>query len=254
MNRRLFVSAVPLVIGFLAWMAGPAFAVVNLDFDAAYMVAAQGSTEPVSVFDLHGPAPWLYLDMPAAASSAFIVAASSDWFHDSSLTKQFSLSNSDFSRQDQYWFSPSEEVWNATKAAGDWHLNAHHSLVELIIIYGGGVGRVFAEGSATVNFTVTSGMPGDFNNDAVVDAADYVAWRHASPSDSLPNDMSQGAIDESDYVDWKANVGHSSATGATQSASATAVPEPATLVLLAMAAVATVFAGPGRRAAVAGDC
>jgi hypothetical protein len=242
MNRRLIASAVPLLIASLAWMAGPAFAAVNIDFDAAYMVAAQGSTEPVSVFDIHGPAPWLYLDMPAAASSAFIVAASSDWFHDSSPTKQFSLSNSDFSRQNEYWFSPSEEVWNGAKAAGDWHLNAHHSLIELIIIYGGGVGRVFAEGSATVNFTVMSGMPGDFNNDAVVDAADYVAWRHAAPADRLPNDMSQGAVDESDYSDWRANVGQSSTAGSTQSTSlAPAVPEPATLLLLALAAIGAPF-------------
>ena len=96
MDRRLNVAAVALFVGLFALIAKPSSAAVNLDFDAAYTVAAAGSTEPVNVFDIEGPPPWLYLDLPDGATSSFIVAASSDWFREPAETKQFSLSNTDF--------------------------------------------------------------------------------------------------------------------------------------------------------------
>jgi T5SS/PEP-CTERM-associated repeat protein len=65
-------------------------------------------------------------------------------------------------------------------------------------------------------------LSGDFNSDGKVDAADYVVWRKTGISGP------QG------YNDWRAHFGQTPGSGA--AARITAVPEPATLVLLMFAA------------------
>ena len=72
------------------------------------------------------------------------------------------------------------------------------------------------------DFSLTTPIPGDFNKDGRVDAADYVVWR-------------KGAAAPTDYDVWRANFGQPSGSGAGASANA-AVPEPATVVLLMLAA------------------
>jgi hypothetical protein len=54
---------------------------------------------------------------------------------------------------------------------------------------------------------------GDFNDNGTVDAADYVAWRNAGPTDTLPNDLTPGVVDAQDYIDWQTNFGASSKNG-----------------------------------------
>jgi phospholipase/lecithinase/hemolysin len=66
--------------------------------------------------------------------------------------------------------------------------------------------------------------PGDFNNDGSVDAADYVVWRDGLGTTRVPDE----------YDEWRANFGNS--TGAVAVAGTVAVPEPATLALIAVAA------------------
>jgi hypothetical protein len=83
--------------------------------------------------------------------------------------------------------------------------------------------------------TSPAGIIGDFNNDGAVNAADYVAWRKASPTATLPNDDTPGVIDASDYADWRANFGKSVSGGLGGAGSA--VPEPKTVLLLLMAIV-----------------
>jgi hypothetical protein len=74
----------------------------------------------------------------------------------------------------------------------------------------------------------SSGMlVGDYNDDGMVDAADYVVWRNNLGGTGLPNDPTPGIVDNTDYLNWKANFGLS-ATGALSMA---AVPEPGTLAL-----------------------
>lgn len=68
-------------------------------------------------------------------------------------------------------------------------------------------------------------LPGDFNNDLTVDAADYVLWR-----DGLGTSYS-----EADYQVWRAHFGHSAlGSGAGTFAS---IPEPTPLILLTLAAM-----------------
>lgn len=70
------------------------------------------------------------------------------------------------------------------------------------------------------------GLAGDYNNDGVVDSADYTVWRDAGPDDVLDNDVTSGTVGLSDYYVWASNY------GATAASSATAVPEPASAVLV----------------------
>jgi hypothetical protein len=226
MTHRRYVWANALLFCLCGLLVDRAAAAVDLPFDDAYMVAASGSTEQVSVFDINGPAPWLYLDLPDAALTSFLAATNSDWFHEASAAKQFTLSNSSFAVEDKYWFSPTADEWNETKAAGDWHIDAQHSLVELIIIYGGGVGRTWATGKATIDFTVSSGITGDFNNDGSVDTADYLVWRKSlgqTGTNLAADGNSDTKIDDEDYAMWRSHYGE---TVHADPLTGGAVPEP----------------------------
>jgi fibronectin-binding autotransporter adhesin len=70
-----------------------------------------------------------------------------------------------------------------------------------------------------------AGIPGDFNHNGIVDAADYVVWRKGLGA----------TYTQSDYDVWRARFGQTAGSGASASANA-AAPEPATAVLLILAA------------------
>ena len=90
---------------------------------------------------------------------------------------------------------------------------------------------------ATAFVVVPTGLIGDFNGNGVVDAADYVVWRNASPTDTLPNDDTPGAVDASDYLDWRANFGLSAPAGSA-ALGTDPIPEPAGVLLLLSAMLA----------------
>ena len=76
------------------------------------------------------------------------------------------------------------------------------------------------------------GVPGDYNGNGIVDAADYTVWRdHLGQTFGLPNRSSAntGPISTADYDVWKSNFGNHSGSGAGASAG---VPEPSTLLML----------------------
>lgn len=81
------------------------------------------------------------------------------------------------------------------------------------------------------------GLPGDYNNNGKVDAADYVLWRKGGP---LANEVDvPGTVNAADYTAWRDRFGNPSGSGsgsAVDSPSQTGVPEPSTLVLLMLAA------------------
>ena len=78
-------------------------------------------------------------------------------------------------------------------------------------------------GNTSIDLEVMStAVPGDFNHDGTVDAADYVVWRKTDST-------------QAGYVAWRSNFGQPPGSGAGAIANA-AVPEPATLVLLMFAA------------------
>jgi hypothetical protein len=78
--------------------------------------------------------------------------------------------------------------------------------------------------------TQAAGLPGDFNSDSKVDAADYVTWRaNETANAALPNDNNVGN-QTARYTLWRANFGNPGAGGGL---SASSVPEP-TVALLAL--------------------
>jgi hypothetical protein len=82
---------------------------------------------------------------------------------------------------------------------------------------------------------------GDYNDDHVVDAADYSVWRNnLDASVDLPNDETPDLVDAGDYLVWKAHFGETLAGSSGLSGSV--VPEPAGFVMLLVAAVAAILA------------
>jgi hypothetical protein len=85
----------------------------------------------------------------------------------------------------------------------------------------------FFAGAGVVRLLVSTETPGDYNEDGVVDAADYVAWR------KTPGDFGG---DPAGYNTWRQNFGEAGSGGGSG-----AVPEPAGLLLVAMAAAGLVM-------------
>lgn len=79
------------------------------------------------------------------------------------------------------------------------------------------------------------GQAGDFNQNGVVDAADYTVWRNkvGAAAGTLPNDTAGGVIGAAQYSLWKSNFGLVG-SAALSGLGSTAVPEAATGWLLAV--------------------
>jgi hypothetical protein len=86
---------------------------------------------------------------------------------------------------------------------------------------------------------------GDYNNNGVVDGADYVVWRNnRNLSVTIPNDQTPGMVTAADYTVWRTNFGDvlGSGSGNGSSLLESAVPEPAAGILVLLAASAVCFA------------
>jgi autotransporter-associated beta strand protein len=80
-------------------------------------------------------------------------------------------------------------------------------------------------------------LAGDYNNDGIVDSADYVVWRAnvGQPSQSLPNDTTGVLIGTAQYNLWRSNFGSTTAVpGSGSTLSGGATPEPTSIGLLAI--------------------
>jgi hypothetical protein len=98
------------------------------------------------------------------------------------------------------------------------------------------------------NYTLTSllspaGVSGDYNDNGVVDAADYVLWRNGGPLENEVNNP--GTVNQADYDAWRARFGNSSAGGSAAGIGGT-VPEPSGLVCAIVLAAAWLARREGR--------
>ncbi len=95
--------------------------------------------------------------------------------------------------------------------------------------------------------TVPAGVLGDFDNNGLVDARDYITWRKNEVANaSLPND--NGAGDQAArYALWRMNFSASSLGSGSGLAATAAVPEPASLTLLLVAGLAGCFSFSRKR-------
>jgi hypothetical protein len=107
------------------------------------------------------------------------------------------------------------------------------------------LGVLTNEGAGLVDLEIESirvllpeedGLPGDFNENGAVDAADYVLWRNnLDTSNNLPNGVSPpGTVTQADYTHWRAHFGETAGGGAALGQAA-AVPEPGSYALCAFA-------------------
>lgn len=82
----------------------------------------------------------------------------------------------------------------------------------------------------------TLGLPGDFNNDGLVNLADYAVWRDnlgtAESGSALNGNGNGGFVDASDYALWKQHIGDSIGSASLDSG---IVPEPTALCLWGLA-------------------
>jgi hypothetical protein len=87
------------------------------------------------------------------------------------------------------------------------------------------------------NFKVETfaGVPGDYNNDGSVNAADYALWRKGTGV--LANEVADpGTFSAADYTEWRARFGNPAGSGA--SLDGASVPEPATVSSLFLGLIA----------------
>jgi hypothetical protein len=118
----------------------------------------------------------------------------------------------------------------AIDAAGNvYTTNNNTELLEIFSPGGSYIAKTTSAGTFSLTPFTPGGVAGDYNNNGTVDAADYVVWRNASPTATLPNDPTPGTVDASDYATFKANFGKTAGSGAGLDGGA--VPEPAGVVL-----------------------
>lgn len=76
----------------------------------------------------------------------------------------------------------------------------------------------------SIGAALAPGTAGDYNNNGVVDAADYVVWRkRRNQATTIPNDITPGTVVDQDYIEWRNRFGNLNS----QLAAGTAIPEPA---------------------------
>lgn len=82
-----------------------------------------------------------------------------------------------------------------------------------------------------------TGVDGDYNDDGIVDSADFTVWRdNLGASVTLPNDVTPGTVTIDDYLVWASRFGQSAPPQPLQT-----TPEPSTL---AIGLLACAFASP----------
>lgn len=75
-------------------------------------------------------------------------------------------------------------------------------------------------------------LPGDYNANGIVDAADYVLYRkYLGQSFTLPNDTTPGTVTSADFDVWRSHFGQTPSGSGAGSLLQAAVPEPATIAL-----------------------
>jgi hypothetical protein len=149
--------------------------------------------------------------------------------------------------------------------AGDTIKLEHHQLIDsrtfTSVPTDGVKSRVYpsdlvADTNSPVNFAGQAGLvnlsifAGDYNDNGVVDGADYVVYRdNLGSTNEIPNDLTPHWVMEDDYPVWRSNFGALSGSGTTTSS----VPEPA-CPLLAVVAFSWAAARTRRRQYRAACC
>jgi hypothetical protein len=103
----------------------------------------------------------------------------------------------------------------------------YHTSTTLIDVLTPGGGYISDSG----HIYALPGLAGDYNQDGIVDAADYTVWRDtlSSTTNLTADGNGNGLIDTGDYDVWKMHFGQTAGSG---SGGAAGVPEPSGLWML----------------------
>jgi len=156
-----------------------------------------------------------------------------DWSEKPALTAYQDLVFND-------WWTDTE---GNSDESGEYLVRAFKGEYEITVVYDG-VDYVVPvvvndDMNIDVSLPFSIGLAGDFNDDGLVDAADYVVWRKfEGTTTALPNDNGiVGPVGTEHYNLWRANFGNSaSGLAATAQAGVSPVPEPASALLAIWAA------------------
>lgn len=109
-------------------------------------------------------------------------------------------------------------------------VNVVSFLTDASAFFSGGASNVYLDNLVITNNDLAPGINGDYNNNGVVDAADYVLWRNGGP---LANEVADpGTVSAQDYTEWRNRFGNVTGSGLGTGSS---VPEPTGLLLGVMA-------------------
>jgi hypothetical protein len=102
-------------------------------------------------------------------------------------------------------------------------------------VYGAGNSGGLITGTGSLN-VLTYDLPGDFDNNNIVNADDLTVWRTAVANITAAGDTNgDGRSNGQDFLIWQRNLG---ATYTPAVAATAAVPEPASIVAAAVASIA----------------
>lgn len=83
-------------------------------------------------------------------------------------------------------------------------------------------------------------LPGDYNDDGIVDIADYTVWRNhrGAAAGALPNDVDGGIIAAAQYATWKTGFQFAPSD---QPLAAAAIPEPSSMTMVCLLGLASLY-------------
>lgn len=163
------------------------------------------------------------------------------------------------------WYEAGLQVFNLTNPAAPVHVGSFDTFTGTSTVYNGnwgvdlsmGLNKVLlSDRSRGLMLVDASGVvaQGDYDQNMVVNGADYLAWRSTFGNSSsglhvgaLADGNYNGVVDAADYVLYRKNAGNTGPThpGSGSSMDSSTVPEPATAILLA---IGTCAVGARRRA------
>lgn len=250
----------------------------NLVRNGDFEIAAAGvPNRPAQWFYAAAPATSIVMPLDSdgsGARAAAISAAGADWRSaefavtsgvELEFTFDFMFENvpdSSGFRADARFFTASQQAGGTFAGetapfvdAADYESGVWHSFTTTAVVpVGASVGDVrfstyfapFTGGTVYIDNVslryVISGLPGDFNQDGVVDAADYTLWRDSKSSSVTPGSGADadysGVVDNLDYDLWR------DAYGLSVSSATNAVPEPCGILSAAVLAIVLVGGNP----------
>ena len=107
-----------------------------------------------------------------------------------------------------------------------------------------GLGWQLNPGGTTIFLNVVTVLSGDYNQNGVVDAADYVVWRNTrgqAGAGLAADGNDNGQIENGDYIVWRSNFGRTAGSAAVLHSAeplSAAVPEPTAAMLLGLSIAA----------------